>query len=162
VQQYGVIVFATEMYQWQFSPVGSSLPFVFTDCPASESAAQTQFELLSRLLPQNKAAIVACVAPHIARTMHLASPVVNKKKSGRKLYSSHAWSWERRELSMSKFSLWLTYSTFNNAKKTQQKININYTTTKGYFNFIHISTVYFHEFFHLGLSCQKNLSLSHA
>ena len=28
-----------------------------------------------------------------------------KQKSGRKLYSSHVWSYERRELSMSKFSL---------------------------------------------------------
>ena len=56
-----------------------------------------------------------------ARAIHLTSPVINKK-SGRKLYSSHAWSWERRELSMSKFSLWLTYSTCKNAKrKPQQK-----------------------------------------
>jgi len=71
--------------------VDSSLPFTLTDCPSSYSAAQTQFELRSRLLPQNKAAIVTYVAPHTARAIHLASPVINKK-SGRKLYSFHAWS----------------------------------------------------------------------
>ena len=58
----------------------SSFLFVLTDCPASDSAAQTQFELRSRLLPQNKATIVTCVAPHIARAIHLASPVINKKE----------------------------------------------------------------------------------
>ena len=56
-----------------------SLPFALTDCPAM-SAAQTQFELRSRLLLQNKAAIVTCVAPHTARAIHLASPVINKKE----------------------------------------------------------------------------------
>jgi len=106
------------MYQWLFSPVESSLPFALTDCPASYSAAQTQFELRCRLLLQNKAAIVTCVAPLTARAIHLASPVIKKKKkNGRKFYSSHAWSWERRELSMRKFSLWLTYSTCKNARK---------------------------------------------
>jgi len=44
-----------------------------------------------------------------------------KQKSGRKLYSSHAWSWEKRELSMSKFSLWLIYSTCRNAETTTTK-----------------------------------------
>jgi len=68
------------MYQCQFSPVDSSLPFALTHCPASYSAAQTQFELRSRLLPQNKAAIVTSFAPHTARAIHLASPVINKKK----------------------------------------------------------------------------------
>jgi len=34
----------------------------------------------SRLLPQNKAAIVTCVGPHTALAIHFASPVVNKKK----------------------------------------------------------------------------------
>jgi len=71
--------------------VDSSLPFVLTDCPASDSAAQTQFKLRSRMLLQNKAAIVTCVAPHTVCVIHLASPVINKK-SGRKLYSFHAWS----------------------------------------------------------------------
>jgi len=60
--------------------VDSSLPFALTDCPASYSAAQTQFELHSRLLPQNKATVVTCVAPHIARAIHVASPVINKKE----------------------------------------------------------------------------------
>jgi len=64
VQEYGVIAFTTKMYETQFSPVDSSLPFALTDCPTSYSAAQTQFELRSRLLPQNKATIVTCVAPH--------------------------------------------------------------------------------------------------
>ena len=63
----------------------SSLPFALSNCPASYSAVQTQFELRSRLLPQNRAAIVTCVAPHTARAIHLASPVINKE-SGRKLY----------------------------------------------------------------------------
>ena len=58
----------------------SSLPFVLADCPALYSAAQTQFELRSRLLPQNKATTVTCVAPHTARAIHLASPVINKKE----------------------------------------------------------------------------------
>ena len=62
--------------------------------------------------------------PRTARAIHLASPVINKK-SGRKLYSFHAWSYERRELIMSKFSLWLIYSTCRNVKrKPQQKINV--------------------------------------
>jgi len=66
------------MYKLQVSPVDSSLPFVLTDCPASYSAAQTQFELRSRLLPQNRATIVTCVAPHTARAIHLESPVISK------------------------------------------------------------------------------------
>jgi hypothetical protein len=41
VQEYRVIAFTTKMYQWQFSPVDSSLPFALTDCPASYCAAQT-------------------------------------------------------------------------------------------------------------------------
>jgi len=60
--------------------VDSSLPFALTDCPASYCAAQIQFELRSRLLQQNKAATVTCVAPQTARAIHLASPVINKKK----------------------------------------------------------------------------------
>ena len=60
-----------------------SLLFTLTDCPASYTdTAQTQFELRSRLLPQNKAAIVTCVAEHTVRTIHLASPVINKKVKG--------------------------------------------------------------------------------
>jgi len=89
VHEYRVIAFTTEICQRQFSPVNSSLQFALTDCPASNSAAQTQFELRNRLLPQNKAAIVTCVAPHTASAIHLACPVINKK-SGMKLYSSHA------------------------------------------------------------------------
>jgi len=89
MQDYRVIALTTEMYKWQFSPVESSFLFVLTDCPASDFTAQTQFDLRSRLLPQIKATIVAYVAPHTARAIHLASPVINKK-SGRKLYSSHA------------------------------------------------------------------------
>ena len=58
----------------------SSFLFVHTDCPASDSAAQTQFELSSRLLPQNKATIVACLAAHTGRAIHLASPVINIKE----------------------------------------------------------------------------------
>ena len=58
----------------------SSFLFVLTDCAALYSAAQTQFELRSRLLPQNKAGIVTCVVPHTARAIHLASPVINKKE----------------------------------------------------------------------------------
>ena len=57
-----------------------SVLFAHTDCPASDSAAQTQFELRSRLLPQNKATVVTCVAPHSASAIHLASPVINKKE----------------------------------------------------------------------------------
>ena len=124
------------MYQWQFSPVDSSLPFVLTDCPGSDSAAQTQFELRSRLLPQNKATIVTCVASHTARAIHLTSPVINKR-NGRKLYSSHAWSKERRELSVRKFSLWLTYSTCNNVKKkttTKKSICVHYTTAESVYS----------------------------
>jgi len=60
--------------------VDSTLPFALTDCPASDSAAQTQFELRSRLLPQKKTTVVTCVAPHSARAIHLASPVINKKE----------------------------------------------------------------------------------
>jgi len=61
-------------------PVDSSFLFVLIDCPASYSAAQTQFGLRSRILPKNKATIVTCVAPYTARAIHLASPVINKKK----------------------------------------------------------------------------------
>jgi len=43
-------------------------------------AAQTQFELRSRLLPQNKATIVTCHTPHTGRMIHLTSPVINKKE----------------------------------------------------------------------------------
>ena len=53
---------------------------VRTHCPVSSSAAHTQFELRSRLLLQNKAAIVTCVAPHTARAIQLAGPVINKKE----------------------------------------------------------------------------------
>jgi len=60
--------------------VDYSLPFTLADCPASYSAAQKQFELHSRLLPQNKATIVTCVAPHTAHVIHLASTVINKKE----------------------------------------------------------------------------------
>ena len=80
VQEYRVIAFTTEMYQWQFSPVDSSLPFALTDCPASYSVAQLLFEIRSRLLPQNKAATFTCVPPRNARAIHLASPVINKEK----------------------------------------------------------------------------------
>ena len=59
-----------------------SLPFALTNCPASYSAAQTQFELGSRLLPQNKATIFTCLAAHTARAIHLMSPVINKKVEG--------------------------------------------------------------------------------
>ena len=56
------------MYKWQFSPVDSSLPFVLTDCPASYSAAQTQFEVRSRLLPQNKSNYCyKCCSTHWSR-----------------------------------------------------------------------------------------------
>ena len=68
------------MYKWQFSPVDSSIPFVLTDCPASYSAAQTRFDLRSRLLLQNKAAFITCVAAHTGRAIHLTSPVINKKE----------------------------------------------------------------------------------
>ena len=91
MQEYGVIAFTTEMFKRQFSPVDSALPFLLTDCPASYYAAQTRFELHSRLLPQNKATIVSCLAAHTGRAIHLMSPVINKR-NGRKLYSSHAWS----------------------------------------------------------------------
>jgi len=60
--------------------VDSSFLFVLTKCPALYSAAQTQFELRSRLLPQNKATIATYVAPHTARAIHLASPVINIKE----------------------------------------------------------------------------------
>ena len=73
MQEYGVIVFTTKIYKLQFSPVDSSLPFALTDCPASYSAAQTHFELRSRLLPQNKATIVTCVAAHTGRAIHLTA-----------------------------------------------------------------------------------------
>ena len=139
MQEYRVIAYTIEMYKWQFSPVDSSLPFALTDCPGTYCAAQTQFELGSRLLQQNKATIVTCVAPHTARAIHLASPHINKKRNGRKLYSSHAWSYERRELSMSKFSLWITYST---CKKTcfghyssLPAANFQPTATQGMYNF---------------------------
>jgi len=56
--------------------VDCSLPFALTDCPAQYSATQTQFDLHSRLLLQNKAAIVTCVA----HAIHLAIPVINKKE----------------------------------------------------------------------------------
>ena len=79
MQEYRVIAFTTKMYECrQFSPVDSSLPFALTDCPASYCAAQTQFELRSRLLPRIKAAIVTCVAAHTASAIHLASPVINR------------------------------------------------------------------------------------
>ena len=61
----------------------SSLPFALTDCPASYCAAQTQFELHSGLLPQNKATVVTCVDPHTARAIHLECPVINKKEMER-------------------------------------------------------------------------------
>jgi len=60
--------------------VDSSFLFEHTDCPASDSAAQKQFELRSRLLLHNKATIVTCVAPHNARATHVTSAVINKKE----------------------------------------------------------------------------------
>jgi len=74
-----VIPFTIEMYKRKFSPVDSSLPFPLTDRPASYFAAQTPFELSSRLLQQNKATIVTCFAAHTARAIHLASPFINKE-----------------------------------------------------------------------------------
>jgi len=35
VQEYRVIAFTTEMYQWHFSPVDSSVLFALTDWTAS-------------------------------------------------------------------------------------------------------------------------------
>jgi len=60
--------------------VDSSFLFALADCAASYSAAQIQFELRSKLLPQNKAAIVTCVAPHTVHAIHLASPVINNEE----------------------------------------------------------------------------------
>jgi len=106
------------MYKWQFSPGDSSLLFALTDCPASYCAAQTQFELRSRLLLQNKATIVTCVAPHTARAIHLASPVINKNAmEGNCIAPMPGLNKGRRELNLSKFSLCLTYSTCKNGKK---------------------------------------------
>ena len=75
MQEYGVIAYTAKMYKQQFSPVDSSLPFTLIDCPAVSAAARSQFEIRSRLLLQNKAAIFTCVA----RAIQLASPVTNKK-----------------------------------------------------------------------------------
>ena len=47
-----------------------------------------------------------------------------------KLYSSHAWSQERRELSMSKFCLWLIYITCRSAKRKPQQQNQCVSTTQ--------------------------------
>ena len=80
MQDYGVTAFTTKMYKWQISPVDSSLPFALADCPTSYSAAQTQFKLCSRLLLQNKATIVTCLAAHTGHAMHIMSPVINKKE----------------------------------------------------------------------------------
>jgi len=84
---------------------------------------------------------------HCSRDKHLAWPVINKKKwkeiiflpcpvcilrngSVNKRYELQ----ERRELSVTKLSLWLTCSTYNNARKKRKKITkklmcINYTTS---------------------------------
>ena len=70
MQEYGLITFTTKMYQRQFSPVDSLLPFALTDCPVSYSAAQTQSEIHGRLLLQNKAATITCVATHSASAIH--------------------------------------------------------------------------------------------
>jgi len=76
------------MYQWQFSPVDSSLQFALTDCPALFVAARSLFGIHSRLLRQNKAAIVTCLAPHThthcSRNKHITSPVVIKEEFERK------------------------------------------------------------------------------
>ena len=62
MQDYGIIAFKHKIYKRKFSAVDSSLQFALTDCPASYFAAQTPFELQSRLLQQNKSTIVTCVA----------------------------------------------------------------------------------------------------
>jgi hypothetical protein len=110
--------------------VDSSLPFAHTGCPASSLLLRHSSSYAADFSRRTKQ-LLLCVAPHTASAIHLSSPVINKE-SGTKLYSSHAWSYERRELSMSKFSLSLTYSTCKNTKrKPQQKKSmcVNYTTT---------------------------------
>jgi len=91
VQEYGLIAIGTKIFKRQISPVDSSLLFALTDCPASYFAAQTPFELQSRMLQQNKATIVTCVAHTHWSAIQIASPVINKR-NGRKLYSSYSWS----------------------------------------------------------------------
>ena len=50
--------------------MGSPLPLTPTDRPDSFSVAQSLFKTHSRLLLQNKAAIVTCVTPHTARAIN--------------------------------------------------------------------------------------------
>jgi len=73
---------------------------------------------------------------HCSRDKHLARPVINKKK-WKEIIFSHAWSEERWELSMIKLSLWLTYSTYENAREKRKKtastkklMCVNYTTSE--------------------------------
>ena len=117
------------MYEWQFSPLDSSLPLALTDCRASSLLLRHISSYAADCSHRTKWLLLHVVLMHCSRDTLSESSY--KQKSGRKLYSSHAWSYERRELSMSKFSLWLIYSTCRNAKrKPQQKkpMCVNYTT----------------------------------
>jgi len=59
---------------------GSSLPLTLTDRPASFSVAQSLFEIHSRLLLQNKAAIVTCINLHMARMITLSVTSYKQKE----------------------------------------------------------------------------------
>ena len=56
-----------------------SIPFVLTDFHLRVVLLR-QFELRSKLLPQNEATIVLCLAAHTDRAIHLTSSVINKNK----------------------------------------------------------------------------------
>ena len=76
------------------------------------------FRATQQTASKNKAAIVA----HTARAIHLQRPVINKE-SGRKLYSSHAWSYERQKLSMSKFTVHVGMLRENHNNKKNQCVS---------------------------------------
>jgi hypothetical protein len=119
------------MYEWQFSPVDSSLPFALTDCTASSLLLRHSSSYAADCSHRTKRLLLLhVVLTH--RSRDRLSESSYKQKSARKLYSSHAWSYERRELSMSKFSLWLTYSTCKNTKRKPRQKNQCVSTTQQY------------------------------
>jgi len=137
----------TESYWWQFSPAGLFITvnthwsssfilccsFTVIDTQQTATGAQGSYCYMRQ-------------STHCSRDKHLVRPLINKQKwketiflpclvcllrngSVNKEYELQ----ERRELSMIKLSLWLTYSTYKNPgekrkKRTKKLVCVNYTT----------------------------------
>jgi len=71
VQEYGVIAFTTEMYELQFSPADSSLPFALTDCPALFCCSITVRDAQQTAAAEQSSYFYMSCSTHTARAINI-------------------------------------------------------------------------------------------